>query len=513
MAPRRGHRVEPVPVDPAPRQDGARPGPPGQAPPIPLPRGPGDAGEIGPTPDAQARGRLPVARSVRRRPRPTPSAPAPRRLTGASLVASWPASPLHLHASLRRVYTTLIGSPPATAWLWTGSEAARCLTDPLPADLPVVLSSYRTRPPLPQLGDPRPDLIGGGANGDGTRRGEVGVRDEVIAGEGPAELRLGRSPPEMPGPDKEDIGGGRANGSYPHVSASHPAPPIDGRFSPRTPTLPCLSFYTTGRCPTWRSEVLFGPVRSDRTCWDHRHGPGPLPVATLSSDGKDSIGGEFHAGGRSVHRLGNLLRGPGSDCGWLVPGHVSPHGPWSHEADPVCGPAHGRDGGLDVGLPVGEWDRRRRVPPPRLGVGAPRRGSIGRGDRPAGPKVARDRRPAARSGRPGEDGVGGSCLRGDRGDAPVDPPRPRRVAGRTGTRMDERVVREGRRGRPGHGGQRPRDRDPSSRVPGVPRPPGPLPYPGLLVLQPGLPFDRQRDRPDRGPHRAALRDDPAWGDR
>src|SRR6266545_5988757 len=142
MAPRRGHRVEPVPVDPAPRQDGARPGPPGQAPPIPLPRGPGDAGEIGPTPDAQARGRLPVARSVRRRPRPTPSAPAPRRLTGASLVASWPASPLHLHASLRRVYTTLIGSPPATAWLWTGSEAARCLTDPLPADLPVVLSSY-----------------------------------------------------------------------------------------------------------------------------------------------------------------------------------------------------------------------------------------------------------------------------------------------------------------------------------------------------------------------------------
>ncbi len=30
-------------------------------------------------------------------------------------------------------------------------------------------------PPLPQLGDPRPDLIGRGANADGTGRHEIGA--------------------------------------------------------------------------------------------------------------------------------------------------------------------------------------------------------------------------------------------------------------------------------------------------------------------------------------------------
>jgi hypothetical protein len=78
-------------------------------------------------------------------------------------------------------------------------------------------------PPLPQLGDPRPDLIGGGANGDGASRGEVGVRDEVIAGEALVELLLGRSPPEIPGPGQKDVAGDHANGGCPHgVPASHP---------------------------------------------------------------------------------------------------------------------------------------------------------------------------------------------------------------------------------------------------------------------------------------------------
>jgi hypothetical protein len=68
---------------------------------------------------------------------------------------------------------------------------------------------------LPQLGDPRPYVIGRGANGDGAGCGEIGIFDEVIAGEGLGELVLCRAPAEMSGPSNEDVGGGRAsNCSY-----------------------------------------------------------------------------------------------------------------------------------------------------------------------------------------------------------------------------------------------------------------------------------------------------------
>jgi hypothetical protein len=51
-------------------------------------------------------------------------------------------------------------------------------------------------PPLPQLGDPRPDLVARRTNGDRAGCGEVGERDQLIAWERLVELLVGRSPPE-----------------------------------------------------------------------------------------------------------------------------------------------------------------------------------------------------------------------------------------------------------------------------------------------------------------------------
>jgi hypothetical protein len=51
-------------------------------------------------------------------------------------------------------------------------------------------------PPLPQLGDPRPYLIGRRMNGDGAGCGEVGDRDQLIASERLVELLVGRPPLE-----------------------------------------------------------------------------------------------------------------------------------------------------------------------------------------------------------------------------------------------------------------------------------------------------------------------------
>jgi len=82
-------------------------------------------------------------------------------------------------------------------------------------------------PSLPQLRDPRPYLVGRGANGDGAGCGEAGVRDQAIAGEGLIGLLAGRAPPEMPGPRKENVRGRCAsNGDDAGVSAFHAVAPF-----------------------------------------------------------------------------------------------------------------------------------------------------------------------------------------------------------------------------------------------------------------------------------------------
>src|ERR1039457_3502673 len=65
-------------------------------------------------------------------------------------------------------------------------------------------------PPLPELGDPRPDLICRGVDGDGTGCHQVGGRDQVIAGQGGAGFFIGRTPAELPRPAYQDVGSRRA---------------------------------------------------------------------------------------------------------------------------------------------------------------------------------------------------------------------------------------------------------------------------------------------------------------
>lgn len=54
-------------------------------------------------------------------------------------------------------------------------------------------------PTLSQLGDPWPDLVAGGANGDGPGCREIGVRDQGMARERLVGLLVGRAPAEIPG--------------------------------------------------------------------------------------------------------------------------------------------------------------------------------------------------------------------------------------------------------------------------------------------------------------------------
>jgi len=102
-------------------------------------------------------------------------------------------------------------------------------------------------PALSELGDPGPDLLGRGTNGDGPRGREVGVGDEVIAGEGPVGLLVGRAPPKLPWPGKAGVGGRRAsNGDDAHdISTSHRCfsllcPPAGGRPWPWVLARHCL---------------------------------------------------------------------------------------------------------------------------------------------------------------------------------------------------------------------------------------------------------------------------------
>ena len=77
-------------------------------------------------------------------------------------------------------------------------------------------------PPLPELGDPGPDLLGRGANGDGAGGDQVGVGDEVITGEGPVGLLVGRAPPQLSWPDGQDVGCHGSNGDDARdISTSH----------------------------------------------------------------------------------------------------------------------------------------------------------------------------------------------------------------------------------------------------------------------------------------------------
>jgi hypothetical protein len=62
-------------------------------------------------------------------------------------------------------------------------------------------------PPLPQLGDPRPHVLGRSANGDRTRRAEVGVRDQVIADEWVGELPFCGAPAKLSRPRHDRIRG------------------------------------------------------------------------------------------------------------------------------------------------------------------------------------------------------------------------------------------------------------------------------------------------------------------
>lgn len=57
---------------------------------------------------------------------------------------------------------------------------------------------------LTQLGDPRPHRVGRSADRYSAGCGEVGVRDEVIAGQRLVRLLLGCAPAELPGPRQED---------------------------------------------------------------------------------------------------------------------------------------------------------------------------------------------------------------------------------------------------------------------------------------------------------------------
>src|SRR5215207_2032388 len=83
-------------------------------------------------------------------------------------------------------------------------------------------------PPLPELHDPGPDLVGCGRHGDGPGCQEIGIGDEVIAGEDGVAFLVGRPPSQLPPPDQQNVGryrgadDGSARGS---CSTPHPIPP------------------------------------------------------------------------------------------------------------------------------------------------------------------------------------------------------------------------------------------------------------------------------------------------
>jgi hypothetical protein len=56
--------------------------------------------------------------------------------------------------------------------------------------------AVETATALPQLGNPRPDLLGRGANSDRAGCDEIRAWDEVISREGLVRFLVGRAPPQ-----------------------------------------------------------------------------------------------------------------------------------------------------------------------------------------------------------------------------------------------------------------------------------------------------------------------------
>ena len=77
-------------------------------------------------------------------------------------------------------------------------------------------------PSLPQLGDPRPNLVGLGADGDGARGDEVGGRDQLIAGKRPVRLLAGGAPRELPASPEQNVSGCRASDGGGHSNGNKP---------------------------------------------------------------------------------------------------------------------------------------------------------------------------------------------------------------------------------------------------------------------------------------------------
>ena len=77
-------------------------------------------------------------------------------------------------------------------------------------------------PSIPELHQPRPDLLGRGRDGD--RSGGAGrVGDEVVAGHGAADLLIRGPPAVLPGLGKEPIGAQNGQGSERADGQSKPA--------------------------------------------------------------------------------------------------------------------------------------------------------------------------------------------------------------------------------------------------------------------------------------------------
>ena len=114
---------------------------------------------------------------------------------------------------------------------------------------------------LPQLGDPRPDPVRRGAHGERARGGQIGPRDELIAGERLGELLGGGAPSQLPAPAEEQPGGSRAC--------------CDGYSSP-VPSfhLVLLPVLIWSACPPGRPSLRLQGDPRERRC---RRGPGTSP--------------------------------------------------------------------------------------------------------------------------------------------------------------------------------------------------------------------------------------------
>ena len=60
---------------------------------------------------------------------------------------------------------------------------------------------------LPELGDPRPDVVRPAVHGDRPCRREISSAEEVITRQRRGNLVVGRAPPELPGTQREPVDG------------------------------------------------------------------------------------------------------------------------------------------------------------------------------------------------------------------------------------------------------------------------------------------------------------------